>query len=214
MSTETDTATADAPYGYHADGVTPRRSNGGRPRGSSTGKRKAPGRAGTAPAPQRKAAANTAPKTSTRRDYTQAFATNISFMGAFLAAKYPLDAYVVLNSANELGAIGNELAGVNKYVRQLGDRALQTGPYAGLVKKLTEIGAQICENHGWLPPQITALAGAVPRDQLIRHIHAEQAAAQAYAASQAPESADPYPADPSMNNGAPFERREPASAYA
>lgn len=193
----------EAPYGRHEDG-TPKRSNGGRPKGSGA-KRSTATRRRAAVAPKRKPTANTAPKTEAARpDYRDAFGQAISFIGAGVASTAPLDGYVILTSAKELSGTLDELAGINKYVRQLGDRMLTVGPYAGLVAVLQRIGAQVCENHGWIPTNLATKLGAIPRGQLIMHIRAEQAVqeAQNRAAEQAAaamnfgtESAAPYPAD-------------------
>lgn len=214
----------EAPYGRHPDG-TPKRSNGGRPKGSGarpTGKRGRPARAASsATAPKRKTTPNAAPKAQAERpDYTESFTLGVGFIGATVSSAAPLDGYVILTSADELGKTLNDLAGINKYVRQLGDRMLTVGPYAGLVTVLQRIGAQICENHGWIPTNLATKMGAVPRGHLIAHIRAEQQfqEAQSRAAEQAsaamnftvPDSAAPYPAesDAGQTTEAPFIRTD------
>lgn len=200
--------TDDAPYGRHPDG-TPKRSNGGRPKGAGSRTRSRPPRAGNAAtAPKRKATPNTTPAAE-RPNYTESFTVGVGFIGAGIAATAPLDGYVILSCADDLGKSLNDLAGINKYVRQLGERMMQVGPYAGLVTVLQRIGAQICENHGWIPTTLATKLGAIPRGQLIAHIQAEQAFhnAQAAQAAQAPQpdSADPYPAE----SGTPADTEAP-----
>lgn len=222
--TENDT---EAPYGRHPDG-TPKRSNGGRPKGTGgrpTGKAgRTTQRPRAAAAPKRKTTPNTAPKAQAEHpDYRPSFSMAAGFIGAGIASTAPLDGYVILTSADDLGTALNDLAGINKYVRQLGDRMMQVGPYAGLVSVLQRIGAQICENHGWIPTNLATKLGAVPRGQLIAHIRSEQAfqEAQSRAAEQAAaamnftttDSADPYPAESEAGQAtqAPFTRTDYAA---
>lgn len=206
----------EAPYGYHEDGVTPRRSNGGRPRGARTGtsKRKpAAAKPKAAPTPPRKPAAAPSRKDV---DYTEAFSETAKSIGGLLMMGSPLDGAVILTCADEIGDVGNELAQINDQVRALGDRLLKIGPWGRVSNLVAKIGAQICANHRILPDAVTGLFGALPRDQFAATFahHVQQAEAQAYAQQAQPqESAVPYPAD-SANGQVPFDRREYAGASA
>lgn len=204
MSTDTD---PEAPYGRHPDG-TPKRSNGGRPKATNskpTGKRGRSSSTRTAPTPNRKAAPNAAPKKSAADvDFTDTFTMLFGLAGAVISPASPLDGYTLMTSADALGSATNDLAQINPYVRKMAEKAMTVGPYGGIVAKLTQVGAQIAENHGWLPPQITTKLGAVPRQELISRITAEQGMAQAQARA-AQQSSDamgfgqasdvPYPSD-------------------
>lgn len=212
--------TPEAPYGYHEDGVTPRRSNGGRPRGAKTGAKRTAARkpATNAPTPPRKPAAAPSRK---EVDYREAFAEQAKWIGGLVAMGSPLDGIVILSCSDEIGEVGHDIAQINDYARKLGDRFLALGPWGRLSNLAVKIGAQICANHRWLPDSITGLVGAVPRETFAAHFQGQveqmeaQARAQAAAAhaDQYAESTAPYPAD-SANGSAPFTRHEYAGASA
>lgn len=207
----------EAPYGRHPDG-TPKRSNGGRPKGTgtrATRRKRTTSTGGQADAPKRKATPNAAPKPRADSvDYTETFSMLVGMAGALIAPALPLDGYVLMTSADGLGEAGNELAQINPYVRKMADRLMTVGPYGGIVAKLSQVGAQLAENHGWLPPQVTSKLGAVPRAQLIARIQSEQAheAAQYRAAQQSADAmnfgqADAAPYAPESAD-APFTRSD------
>lgn len=162
----------DAPFGYLADGVTPRKSRAGRPRGSS--KKSAGSRPGGPTAPPR------APKASTSRsktDYTDGITGMVHMAAMPLLAVSPLDAAALLNSANDIAHAVNITAQNRPEVAAMCEKIMTAGPYGLLIGALLKPVAQICENHGWLPAQVTRPLGAVPREDLadmLRQQYAEQ----------------------------------------
>jgi hypothetical protein len=205
-----------APYGVKADG-SPRLSAGGRP----PGRKNAPRSGGTrkpADPPKRRTTPNAAPK-SAPVDYTGAVTEVATTIGAVVAMGSPLDGAVILTCAEEIGSVTNELAQINDAVRKVCDRFLSIGPWGRVSALGLKIGAQLAENHGWLPLSITSKFGALPRDAFVQAFNSmtsDMEAAQARAGDAAGAQmgfgstpAAPYPAE-NANGYPPFERRDHA----
>jgi hypothetical protein len=170
----------EAPYGRHPDG-TPKRSNGGRPAGTGTRRKRATAKP-KATAPPRKPAANSAPRNKPEKvNYAPAASEFAMLIGAVVYARSPLDGAVAMSSADEFGQCVDELAQINDYVRKACEKVLVIGPYGRITALALRIGAQVAENHQWLPQSVTGVFGAVPRAQFAAQFgqFADHAAADA-----------------------------------
>lgn len=190
----------EAPYGRHPDG-TPKRSNGGRPRGTArAGSKKPTGKAGRAPSPTRRATANTPPrKTDPAPDYSAEIAGAVSLFGLAFYKSKPLVAAVFFDRAEIIGSATNDFAKTNEHVRKLCEKAALATPATAFAMVLLGTVAQIAEVERWsfVPEALPRLLGATPRDQFIAEFEAKQQAAADQAAGQmdfgpVPDDAAPF----------------------
>lgn len=176
---ESAPATDAAPWGYKPDG-TPRRSAGGRPRGGTNRRRTSTTTRTRAPqAPSRKSA-GARPKTPDYRAGVTGLLTLVALPLRYSGPAGPLDAATVMLMADEFGSACQSTAEQDARFAAVLDRAMSIGPYGAIVGCALRFGAQLAENHRWLPTQVTQAMGAVPRDELAAQLAAhvgDQAAA-------------------------------------
>lgn len=206
--TEGTVGDVNAPYGYLKDGVTPKRGPGGRPSkktGPSTTRRnERPSSTATAPpAPPRR---NSIPKARNGADYRPGLTGIFHVIAAPLLAQrrsnaLQLDGMALLMMGERMAEGFNSLAQLRPEVAAACERIIQVGPYGAILAPFGEFFAQVAENHGWAPQQVTRALGAVSREEmeatLIAQAQAAQAA-QAAAAAYVAEAAgtpEPQPAE-------------------
>lgn len=204
----TDTTNADptpsvdpeAPYGRHPDG-SPKKSNGGRPAGSGTRKSTGKRRRLTPPRPStpRKAAGKA-------EDFRPGLNGIVGAVTLALTRVSPLDAAALAMRSDGLVEAVNQVAQEQAQIRALCLRLQSVGPYGPLITEIAGLGAQVAENHGWIPTEVAVRMGATPRDQLVAqlglHADAKMAAHQAEQPEpDVPEQTEPAPEPAHDANG-------------
>lgn len=166
-----------APYGYQADGVTPKAKPGRRPgqrNGTGQTARKATTAAKTPGAPATKKTANKPPQQTTEVDYRPGI---IGIIGQGTAAVLTFgvmkgdpaliaDAATVDNAAPAVAEMVNQAADQWPIVAAVCDKVLAIGPHASGVVALVGMFGQIMVNHGMLPAGL--IPGTVAREQLAK----------------------------------------------
>lgn len=181
---ETPAPDPAAPYGYKADGVTPRkrpvspnlrpfmRGNPGRPVGSGRGSR---ARGAASSAPRARTAGPRAPRGG-RVDYAkplrglgQLLAFPLSFVPATRMDALAITAHwpAIADALDETAQNNVELAAVL-------DRVVKVGPYGALLTAVTPLLAQIAVNHGG-PLQLLRSMGAISPQLLMARAMRDQA---------------------------------------
>lgn len=161
---EPDEAPDEAPYGYLADGVTPRGKPGPKPgsrRGPSSrksrGSRPGRGRSGSTRPPRSKAKPAAAASSGTT-DYTEGLigllqlaVTPLALM-AIQRPVYAADLATVMVHGDQLCAEVNALAQQYPEVEAVVERMCAAGPFGGILAAGIAIGVQCAANHGLVPP--------------------------------------------------------------
>lgn len=188
----------DAPYGYLKDGVTPKKGPGGRPSKGSNNRRntRPPNTATAPPAPPRR---STGPKPRSGVDYRPGLNGLFHVAAAPLLAQrrsaaLQLDGMALLMIGHEMAEGFNSLAQLRPEVAAACDKLIQVGPYGAIIQPFARFAAQVAENHGWAPQQVTRALGAVSREEMEATIVAQAQAAQqrqADAAAFVADAADP-----------------------
>lgn len=172
-----------APYGYLKDGVTPKKGPGGRPsKGNNNRRNTRPTNTSTAtapPAPPRRSA----PKPRSGTDYRPGLIGLFHVGAAPLLAQrrsavLQLDGMALLMIGHEMADGFNHLAQLRPEVAAAAEKLISVGPYGAIVAPFLKFGAQVAENHGWAPPQVTRALGAVSREEMEATILAQAQAAQ------------------------------------
>lgn len=192
-----NTLGVDAPYGYLKDGVTPKKGPGGRPSKGGTNRRNnRPGNSGPStatapPAPPRRSG----PKPRSGVDYRPGLVGLFHVGAAPLLAQrrsvaLQLDGMALLMIGHEMAEGFNHLAQLRPEVAAAAEKLIAVGPYGAIVAPFLKFGAQVAENHGWAPTQVTRALGAVSREEMEATI-----VQQARAAQQAQQDAAAYVAE-------------------
>jgi hypothetical protein len=170
--------TADAPYGFKADG-TPYKRDPAAAR-ASWATRNASGGSPKAPTARRKAAAGKpAPTTEQRAQRTFEFLT-IPISGLGIAAQVsgsaPLlaDAIVLAHAAPDIAHAVAEVAEQDDRVARGVDQLVQTGPYAALFTALVPVALQLAANHSQRIASVTQMMGTRPVEDIIAGAEAKE----------------------------------------
>lgn len=164
-----------APYGYQADGVTPKKRPGRRPgqrNGTGQAAQKGTTASKTPGPPVAKKAASKPPQRTTQVDYRPGI---LGLFGQGTMAALTLgvlrqdpaliaDAATVDNAAPAIADAINTAADQWPIVAAVCDKVLTIGPHASGLVALVGMVAQIGVNHGLLPPGL--VPGTMSRDQL------------------------------------------------
>lgn len=159
---------AEAPFGYLADGVTPRKSRAGRPAGSGR-KARPRNRAKTPSAPPRKPTSTRPPTARSASDYRPGFATIFTMAAGFLTMgppAYQADGAALYVLAEDLADGLHEVAQERPEIRKLAEWAAEAGPYAKLAQACGKLAAQVAQNHRPELAAVTMKFGAVPPEML------------------------------------------------
>lgn len=224
------TADPDAPFGRTISGK-PRKGPGGRPPGAKNRRGPTGARSSAKPSTPRTAPAPGAKKTSTARStptkqksYVDGIASlvDVAFvMGRMVPSEtVQLDLWAIRQERQAIGELGNQL--VHKYpaIAPYLDKIIAFGPNSIAATGVAKPLAQIAENHGWLPPSVTRIFGAVPRAQHAANLRAEATRLQAEAEAELRATPEGEAMWQEMTGqaeaetpAAPFLRSEPAPAW-